>query len=112
MDWRSRVGRPKYLVLYRTTTRWRYAIYTTGGVADGYLDTPLTASAERAQLDLAQCAEELVDFAQRAEESAREPLAITWRPCEPDGWTGEVASSSDPEDTRNFGRQTPRTSAT
>jgi hypothetical protein len=88
MDWRSRIGRPKYLVLYRTTTRWRYAIYTTGGVGDGYLDTPLTASAEQVQRDLAQ---ELIDFALGAEESAREPLAITWHPSKPDGWTGEVA---------------------
>jgi hypothetical protein len=91
MDWRSRIGQPKYLVLYRTTTRWRFAIYTTGGVADGSLDTPLTASTEQAQRDLAQHAEELIDFAQRTEGSAREPLAITWQASKPDWWTGEVA---------------------
>jgi hypothetical protein len=90
MDWRSRIGRPKYLVLYRTTTRWRYAIYTTGGVGDGYLDTPLTASAEQAQRDLAQHAEELIDFTRGAEEPAREPLAITWhRPTQ----TGALVGS-------------------
>ena len=80
MDWRSNVGRPRYLVLYRTTTRWRFAIYTTGGVADGSLDTSLATPAEQAQRDLSL----------RAEGIAGEPLVITWQASKPDWWTGEV----------------------
>lgn len=80
---RAPFGEPKFLVLYRTAERWRFAVYlAAGGVLDGYLSEP----GRDCEPSLAQAALE-----RRADELAGRVLRVAWRAADkPDWWTGEV----------------------
>lgn len=69
------------LVLYRTPSGWRYAIYA-GGVMDGRLDDVPTDAPEA----VAQRA--LVRF---VEEGYGEPIQVQWRPTDPDWWVTDAS---------------------
>jgi hypothetical protein len=89
VDWRSRLRHPTVQVLYKTTDRWRYAIYVASGdVLDGYLHLHVDAPADEAQAELVRVAGEL----------AQKPLAVEWTVAGQPGssdpsvlfWTGQV----------------------
>jgi hypothetical protein len=81
VDWRSKLGIPEKLVLYRTPDRWRFAIYgDTGNVADGYLDTSIGTDVEEAQGALVS----------RASDIAQISLTVSWHTSQPGWWTGDV----------------------
>jgi hypothetical protein len=69
-----------FLVLYRTTECWRFAVYA-GGVMDGRLQqVPVEASeqvAQRALFDL-------------VEGGYGRPIRAEWRRTDPDWWTAKA----------------------
>lgn len=69
------------LVLYRTPTGWRYAIYA-GGVMDGRLDdVPVEAPETDAQRALVRL----------VEEGYGRPIQVDWRVTDADWWTTDAA---------------------
>ncbi|WP_190160512.1 hypothetical protein [Streptomyces litmocidini] len=76
-DWRDSLGTPKTFVLYRTPDVWRYAMYFSGGIVDGYLAEP------KADSELAEAQTAAHD---KAEELAGRPLAIRWEASDKPGW--------------------------
>ncbi|MFC9792959.1 hypothetical protein [Streptomyces sp. NPDC057695] len=86
-DWRSRLGRPVTVVLFRTPDEWRYAVYLAdpGGVLDGVLpDVSPEGSPESAQ--------EAMHL--RIEDAFQQPVRMAWAPTgKPDWWTGDVTAT-------------------
>jgi hypothetical protein len=86
VDWRSRLGKPRLLVLYKSTRQWRHAIYgASGNVLDGHLRLHVDAPAEEAQAELVRIASEI----------AQMPLTVEWTVAERPGfWAGQVTDPS------------------
>ncbi|WP_449471302.1 hypothetical protein [Streptomyces tanashiensis] len=86
--WRDGFGTPQMFVLYRTPEVWRYAMYFSGAIVDGYLDTPSADS----EPDEARTAAH-----GKAEDLAGRPLTISWEASgEPGWWTGTI--TTEPKD--------------
>ena len=85
---RDGFGTPKSFVLYRTPDVWRYAMYFSGAIVDGYLAQP-SAGSEPGEAQTAAH--------DKAEELAGRPLTISWEASgEPGWWTGTIPT--DPMD--------------
>lgn len=82
--WRDGFGTPKTFVLYRTPNVWRFAMYFSGAIVDGYLAHPSTDS-EPGDAQTAAHG--------RAEDLAGRPLTISWEASDkPDWWTGAITT--------------------
>ncbi|WP_327243012.1 hypothetical protein [Streptomyces sp. NBC_01320] len=86
-DWRSRLGRPAAVVLFRTPLKWRFAVYLAepGGVLDGALPNESPGgSPESAQEAMHRW----------IEDTFQRPVTMAWTPTDkPDWWTGDVTAS-------------------
>jgi hypothetical protein len=68
------------LVLYRTPTRWRYAVYA-GGVMDGFLaDIAVDATEAQAQAALVRL----------VTQGFGRPIMAEWTPTQTDWWEAEA----------------------
>ncbi|MFF7436651.1 hypothetical protein [Streptomyces sp. NPDC008122] len=82
--WRDGFGTPKSFVLYRTSDAWRYAMYFSGAIVNGYLAQPSSGN----EPGKAQTAAH-----GKAEELAGRPLTISWEASgEPGWWTGTITT--------------------
>ncbi|MFE8937400.1 hypothetical protein ACFYNX_07910 [Streptomyces sp. NPDC007872] len=82
--WRDGFGTPKFFVLYRTPDVWRYAMYFSGAIVDGYLAQP-SADSEPGEAQTAAHS--------KAEDLAGRPLTISWEASdEPGWWTGTITT--------------------
>ncbi|MFD6363670.1 hypothetical protein ACFWFX_28080 [Streptomyces roseolus] len=82
--WRDGFGTPKTFVLYRTPDVWRFAMYFSGAIIDGYLAQPSADSEPGAAQSAAQG---------KAEDLAGRPLTISWESSdEPGWWTGTITT--------------------
>ncbi|MCX5401428.1 hypothetical protein [Streptomyces sp. NBC_00102] len=85
-DWRSRLGRPAAVVLYRTPVTWRFAIhFEPGGVLDGALrGASPGGSPESAQEAMRRW----------VEDTFQRPVGMAWTPTDaPDWWAGDITDS-------------------
>ncbi|MFG2978214.1 hypothetical protein ACGFYY_35140 [Streptomyces sp. NPDC048331] len=78
-DWRSRLGRPATVVLFRTPDKWRFAVYLAdpGGVLDGALpnESP-DGSPESAQEAIHRW----------IEDTFQQPVTMAWTPTDKPDW--------------------------
>ncbi|MBB4979733.1 hypothetical protein [Streptomyces nymphaeiformis] len=82
--WRDGFGTPKFFVLYRTPDVWRYAMYFSGAIVDGYLAQP-SADSEPGEAQTAAHG--------KAEDLAGRPLTMSWEASdEPGWWTGTITT--------------------
>ncbi|MFJ5926631.1 hypothetical protein ACIQF6_28915 [Kitasatospora sp. NPDC092948] len=86
-DWRSRLGQPATVVLFRTPLKWRYAVHLVDprGVLDGGLpDEPHESAPESAQEAMRRW----------IEDTFQRPVTMAWTPTDnPDWWTGNVTAT-------------------